>query len=580
MTDIKDILQSLNLDLSNPEVVKGASEAIMEILSGRAGGGNNPVKDRLNGKAKRPEDDDSAQVDLGEIEQEIDPNLIQPPMRQPQGADDIETEIDDEDDVLNQIKQLGDDQQNQQNNDSGENEENQQGSQQQQSNQQQQNNQQQNDSQSTDQESDTQNGQQDQNAQQGDPNQQDDKDSDQSTNSDTDTEDGSGDKKASDNNSGSDSEGEDTDNTQGSTGDSEDETDEEEDEKELSDSDFGSKLAGENPKNEAQRIQINRTLKAAKNAVDKAEDAGQSGVTSILESCIESLEEMLEELENDPTAEITEEEMKQTVQRTLDAISSLDQKDLVFKSQEDRDQQVKKISDVMSDTGTAAELSAEDVEQIRADKQAIINNKREIDKYASRSRSSFKGFEDFVVSLRKALAMQVESEKAKVGSWTAINRRHDGTDVIKPGIKYRDIPNARVPVIDFYFDCSGSWTDKDLLKGDEALSKLAQLEKDGEIKINIFYFANTVHNTPEPARSEGGTYAWNHIIDNIVLTRATNVVIMTDSDMEYWCSNPPHKGYKVSGFVWFLWKNGDNAPNLPRLLQGRCGTMQYSFSSN
>ena len=131
----------------------------------------------------------------------------------------------------------------------------------------------------------------------------------------------------------------------------------------------------------------------------------------------------------------------------------------------------------------------------------------------------------------------------------------------------------------FYFDCSGSWTSYDLEKGNEALGKIAQLEKDGEIKINVFYFADYVYADSHSPRRDSRTGAWNRIIENIVLTKATNVVIMTDRDMLRQCDDPPHKGYKVPGFVWYLWKDGVNAPNLPQLLQGRCGTMQYAFDS-
>ena len=36
--------------------------------------------------------------------------------------------------------------------------------------------------------------------------------------------------------------------------------------------------------------------------------------------------------------------------------------------------------------------------------------------------------------------------------------------------------------------------------------------------------------------------------------------------------------YTVPGYVWYLWKNGENAPRLPRDLKGRGGTQQFSFS--
>ena len=609
MKDIKDILQSLNLDLTNPEVVAGASDAINKILQGRQGGGGG------GGGGGFP-------PPPPEIEQEIDPDLIQPPTNSNGGGDDLEMEIEDEEGVLNRVRRLGKERQQQnsgggggtggqgqqsqdpqdpfgqqpQQNNQG-NQQNQNGNNGQNGNQGanqngQQNGQngEQNGEQGEQGGQDGQNGQQgNQNGDQGGPGQG------QQNNGQSGQQGGGGDDGGmTGNGSNGGDDGHDLfpdgngnsqggqQNGQGQNGNQEpggDPTDDGTDEGENVDSDFTSKLSGENPKNQAQQIQIGRTINAANRAANKAAATGNKGVAGILESCIDMLEDMLEDLEGDPTEAIGEDELKQVIQRTLDAISEVDMQDLEFKSEEDRSQQVKKINDAMSDAGIAAELSAEDVEQIRADKQAVINNQREIDKYAYKGRSSFKGFEEFIQSLRKALAMQVESEKAKVGSWTAINRRHDGTDVVKPGNKWRQLPNTRIPVIDFYFDCSGSWTDDDLLKGDEALGKLAQLEKDGEIKINIFYFADRVHNSPDPARREGGTGAWNYIIDNIVLTKANNVVIMTDRDMYGQCANPPHRGYKVSGFVWYLWKDGVNAPNLPHLLQGRCGTMQYAFDS-
>jgi hypothetical protein len=42
-----------------------------------------------------------------------------------------------------------------------------------------------------------------------------------------------------------------------------------------------------------------------------------------------------------------------------------------------------------------------------------------------------------------------------------------------------------------------------------------------------------------------------------------------------WTGSQPLK-HKVSGFVWYLWRGGSNAPRLPRDLQGDGGTMQYS----
>ena len=88
--EINDILNKLGLDLTNPEVRRGAMEAIDAILMSRA-----PMTDG----------------DLGgggggsTQEVELDPDLIQPSIKQAAPAiDDDDIEIEDEEDILNQIK--------------------------------------------------------------------------------------------------------------------------------------------------------------------------------------------------------------------------------------------------------------------------------------------------------------------------------------------------------------------------------------------------------------------------------------------------------------------------------------------
>jgi hypothetical protein len=180
-------------------------------------------------------------------------------------------------------------------------------------------------------------------------------------------------------------------------------------------------------------------------------------------------------------------------------------------------------------------------------------------------------------SLYRAVALQVHTEETQDDTWSAINRRHSGSGVLQPGKRIQELPNKKIPVIDFYFDCSGSWDNKDIAIGQKAVSKLADMEADGQIKINVYYFANNVYSDAPSARAEGGTQAWNEIIKNIISTQATNVIIMTDADMDDWWSGPEALSYTVPGYVWYLWRNGVNAPRLPRDLKGRGGTQQFSF---
>jgi hypothetical protein len=55
---------------------------------------------------------------------------------------------------------------------------------------------------------------------------------------------------------------------------------------------------------------------------------------------------------------------------------------------------------------------------------------------------------------------------------------------------------------------------------------------------------------------------------------------MTDADMEDWWKGDKALSYTVPGYVWYLWRNGINAPRLPRDLRGRGGTQQFSFNAS
>ena len=183
----------------------------------------------------------------------------------------------------------------------------------------------------------------------------------------------------------------------------------------------------------------------------------------------------------------------------------------------------------------------------------------------------------------RAIALQVHTEETQDDSWSALNRRYSGSGVLQPGKKIQELPNKKIPIIDFYFDCSGSWGPDDIRVGKKAVAALAEMEEQGQIKINLYYFSDKVSNVYEDVAG-GGTGAWNHIIKNIISTQATNVVIMTDDDMENMGRNRAGANnflsYTVPGYVWYLWKNGYNAPRLPRDLKGRGGVQQFTFNTS
>jgi hypothetical protein len=597
--DIKDILDSLGIDLTNQEAKRGAIEAIQAILASRTpppdiGGGG--------GGITPPEK---------EIDVEIDPDLIQPSQKFNQPGSDEDIEIEDEEDILSQVKQNKSE---------------------------------------DDIETEGEGSSEDSSSTDSDDNSSDDASSETSGNANDSTDSAESQEEADDtaeiadegdegapeaSNGASEDEAaedeedvldsseddefdsEDEDSYSEDEEDSDDEDDEvssDEDEKEFEDAEFDEEESKEEDseeedsdeydfdeddllddeiknsyddqeiksKREARRIKRERTLSAAKTALDKAKARNVSqALIRELEKAIEALES-LTEAKAKSLADISDEEFNLMVNRVFDAISAVGDNDLTFTSDEDRKLKAQEIKTDLESRETQQALSDEDIAAIRAETQAVKAREKEAAIYKTPSKNSFKGFQEFLNSLYRAVALQVQTNEVQDDTWSAINRRYSGTGVLKQGQRKNDLPDRKIPIIDFYFDCSGSWGADDIEVGKKAVSALVDMEEKGQIKINIYYFSNHVFNDMQSALDEGGTQAWNDIVKNVITTQATNVVIMTDSDMEDWWeghnSGKPALKYTVPGYVWYLWRDGSNAPRLPRDLKGRGGVQQFSFS--
>jgi hypothetical protein len=606
--DIESILDSLGLDLTNPEVKKGAIEAISAILDSRAP--SMPGGDFGSGGGQ-------------EQDIEIDPDLLQPSIKNKPQEQQDDVEINDEDDVLNDLKfnDSDDPQESSMSNEteagdsadsSSESADNSDAAE--------------SDNKSTsNSEGESDNNSSEEGAESEDDSEFADSDSGTSTETDSDDEEdkdvSTGSSEGEEDSDGEESASSETDEDadENSVSTEESEADDDADESDFeSDSGNGEEteaseeeaddeneldideddLLDDNIKNayddkeqsakhEARKIKRERTLQAAKKTLDDARAKNKApALIRELEKAIEALESLQEAVAKN-LRDMSDEEFNLIVNRVFDAIDALGDSDLTYTSDEERKIKAKEIKADMEDKQTQAELSAEDVAKIRAETQAIKAREKEKAKYAPKARGSFKGFQDFLNSLYRAIALQVHTEETRDDSWSAISRRNVGAGVLQQGKKLNELPNKKIPVIDFYFDQSGSWDEDDIKVGEKAVAALAEMEEKGQIKINIYYFANHVHSDAASARYEGGTWAWNDIVKNVIATQATNVIIMTDSDMEdrwdyegYWHGTVGKAAaYTVPGYVWYLWRGGDNAPRLPRDLKGRGGTQQFSFNS-
>lgn len=209
------------------------------------------------------------------------------------------------------------------------------------------------------------------------------------------------------------------------------------------------------------------------------------------------------------------------------------------------------IDDLMNDETTMKGLE-------RDSEQAIQNEKR----VTAAKRASTRGadtLQEFRLSLEQFVKNQIQEVKAN--SWKKFNKKYHNSSLIKPG-KART-PSGHIPRINVYFDQSASWNENDVRIGEQALASLDKYVDRGEIKIDVYYFSNNVHDNAADARREGGTNA-GKVVRHIIESKPDNVIVMTDSDGGRFDSTAT-----VPGAVWFLWKNGSICYELMEHLRGK-----------
>lgn len=152
-------------------------------------------------------------------------------------------------------------------------------------------------------------------------------------------------------------------------------------------------------------------------------------------------------------------------------------------------------------------------------------------------------------------------------TWNRPNKNYAGTGIIMPG-KTMYAP-GKIPTINVYWDVSGSFDNPAKTQGaKDAIGTINQYVKRGDIKVNIFYFADRVATTQAAA---GGGTDGNKVLDHIEQTKPTNVVVITDSDVD---NAENHNLVTVPGAVWMLFYDRE-AEDFAKVLKGKTQTKEY-----
>jgi len=281
---------------------------------------------------------------------------------------------------------------------------------------------------------------------------------------------------------------------------------------------------------------------------------------SLSEELITEGSKTLRELEDDEFADL--------INDTLDLI---DKAEPVIYAQ-NKKQRIGRIKQMASDTDLKTELDMEISDEATKDHQKIKAREREAQKHGE-----FGGIKEFSINFYNAIKSQIDLVYQTYATYDEINPEYESEDIImKTDVEKQELDEA-LPVVDIYFDRSGSWSAQDTAIGKRAIESIAEFERNGEVKINLYYFADNVSQSENDRNLGGGTSAWNKIIRNIQATGANNVVIMTDGDMNSIYNKLSHT---VRGCVWYIWKNGICAPDLVKHLRGREGTYQFQFKNS
>ena len=304
-----------------------------------------------------------------------------------------------------------------------------------------------------------------------------------------------------------------------------------------------------------------------------AHDGLQGLLSTLASETNEKTESLHEAFNGKGLRELTDDEFADGINKVIDMIDEVDKLDII--DSEDKKKRLDKIQQIKTDPALQKELQKEDNVEIAKDFQKKKARDRENDKYAK-----YRSIEQFKINFYNAINDQVEMMKVHLRNYSEINPEYEDENIITKADIDKNVWDEAIPTINFYFDCSGSWTGHpDAVEiGKAAVATVKEFEDRGEIKLNVLYFGQNSLSSNMDSVWGGGTKCWNQIIQNIKATEAKNVVLMTDCDMSSDAKNGPV--CKVDGSVWFIWSLYDyssGSKEIVKHLIGRGSNNQYAF---
>ena len=249
----------------------------------------------------------------------------------------------------------------------------------------------------------------------------------------------------------------------------------------------------------------------------------------------------------------------------LDDIESKGSSDGPFDSDKDqRDKadvarRVKQIQDAFNKARQEKSLDVDNAEGKRRERE-----KKEI---RNAQRLAKDPLHKFKINLDKFIDEQTSEEMER--SYRRFNPSYEDQGFIVPDDI--ELDDYNMPIINVYWDVSGSFSSPEKTEGArKAIGTLNKYVKDDLIEMHTYYFADNV--TGDRDKAGGGT-SGEAVYDHIAATKPTNVIIISDSDI-----NQSHPLLKVPGAVWYLFFDAD-APLFVESVRGKKQTKSYLITN-
>lgn len=217
---------------------------------------------------------------------------------------------------------------------------------------------------------------------------------------------------------------------------------------------------------------------------------------------------------------------------------------------------LERIKDLLNDKDIADKISHEAEDKVT--KERLAKASKELNKYKNSPLNKFKE------SLQSFIKKEIGEVKSS--SWSKINKKYAGTGTIKAGTSKH--ASGKIPLINVYFDRSGSWDSSKTKVGEQAIATLNNYVRQHKLKIDLYYFNTEIHSV-DPGGT-GGTLG-APILEHIKKTKPDNVIVMTDDDIMD-CTET----VTVPGAVWLLFKGGVSS-NLQEHLKGKKLTRSFEL---